>query len=226
MNTFKYIVLGICSLFLLSTCEEPPVVFTSPQPHGGTDNPYISPVYRGSFICQSDSAVVKSTATTIYKEKNYSAVVSEEELKMMKDVRMDADSIYVEGWLEAIPYERVGDSIHASVFLRDTIFHLGENQRVRYFRGHQVISKKLDDLKWEVIVFSLDDELDLRMFRAIMPEELEALKEITPVKDISTQDKEQLLISPTVMEFQQLLDHKLIFEECDYFKRTRPVTTI
>ncbi len=226
MNLLKYLPLGLFMMLLFTACEEPPIVFTSPQPHGGVDNPYISPVYRGSFLCLSDSALVKSNATTIYKEKKYAAIVAEKDISAMEDVTIGIDSIRVVGWPEAVPYERIGDSIHTHVVLRDTIFHLGSDQRVRYYRGHQIISKKLAELKWEVIVFSLDDNLDLRMSKAILPEDLEQLKEITPVKDISTQDQEQFLISPTILEFKALLDQKIIFEECDYFKRKRAVTAI
>ena len=75
---------GILSLVVLvMACEEPPVVFTGPQPQGIRDSKRIARIYQGRFLCQSDSATVVVNATTIYKEKLYEGVSAEEDLKTM-----------------------------------------------------------------------------------------------------------------------------------------------
>ena len=119
-----------------------------------------------------------------------------------------------------LPTRIEDDSIYHSDFIhRDTLIYLGKDHVLKYFRGHMIINRKLADEKWEVMLLSLDEHLNLALSITSLPEEIEQLEEITPVQDLSTDDQVQYRISPTVIEFDELLQTQLIFQECDYFYR-------
>lgn len=68
-------------------------------------------------------------------------------------------------------------------------------------------------------ILSKDEQGNLTLWITKLPEDLEQLKAITPVEDISTSEHTRYLISPNLAEFRKLLESKLIFEACDYFER-------
>jgi hypothetical protein len=53
----------------------------------------------------------------------------------------------------------------------------------------------------------------------VLPEDLNKIKEITPLEDISTSEKKQYRLKPTIIEFSDLLNSRLIFEACGYYER-------
>ena len=215
---YKFLLFGFLGLLIWS-CNEPPIVFTEPQPTALSPSPYISPIYRGTFLCESDSSIVHVQARTIFKEKNYAIATTKTELEKVDGVKLKDGFIEINGWQKVEIKEVRGDSIFSDFLLRDTLFDLSPNQIIKSFRGHHIISKKLRAKDWEVIILSLDYDLNLRLSKTILPEDLEQLESITPVENISTESKTQYRISPTVMEFDEILKQKLIFEECDYFNR-------
>ena len=217
----QFICWGALLILLFATCTEPPVVFTEPQPQGLPPEPYINMMYRGTFFCESDSATVYVKAKTIHKERPFAFAIPKSELDTMKDARLEGEILYIKGFEVPVPVEIVNDTVHADVMIRDTLFEMGSKQVLKSFKGHQILNKELGPRKWEVLILSLDDQLGLRLSAATLPEDLEALEEITPVEDISTEDQIQLRISPSYMEFNEILQKQLIFEECDIFTRMK-----
>lgn len=210
----------------LSSCDEPPVVFVGPQPEGSTSRSSIDMIYRGTFLCESDSALVYVKRNLIYKEKAFTFQMSLEEIEETEGLQWTGNQLIATDWPTPIPAEMKDSFVHSTILLQDTLFQVGPNQVLKSFRGHQVINKRISNNKWEVQILSLDADFNLRLSKAGIPTDLEQLKEITTVKDISTEEKYQLLIAPTQMEFEEILYQKLIFEECDLFTRSTAVFQI
>lgn len=207
-------------------CEEPPVVFKETQPKDLAPKAFFDPIYRGIFQCESDSSFVFVKARTIYKEKAYGFKTSLAEIDSMEEAALINGELWLKDFKGPIPVEIVGDTASGEIIFRDTLFDMSENQILKYFRGHHILNKKLDTDKWEVLILSIDYDLDLRLSEAIMPEDLEALKKTTPVKDISTEEKDQILLSPTTAEFREILKQNLVFQECDIYRRLKFPTEI
>ncbi len=223
----KKIVALVGLLVLLQfSCTEPPVVFMGPQPEGINPGQFIDMIYRGTFLCESDSALVHVKGRMIYKEKAYSFSISPQEIQEADGVDLIGDQMVVPDWPEPIPVTVTDSMVYGNVVLRDTLFDMGPGEILKYHKGHLVLNKKITDEKWEVMILSLDLDLNLRLSVAEMPDDLKQLKKITPVKDISTEDQEQILLSPTYLQFDEILRQRLIFEECDVFQRTAAVLQI
>ena len=204
-------------------CEEPPVVFVSPQPAGQDAENIIDMIYHGTFLCESDSAIVHIRNKIIYKEKAFAFTLTLEEIAEMEEVTLVSDQLVVEDWPDPLPAKVIDDKVYSSIILQDTLFQMGPDQVLKKFRGHQILNKKISNKKWEVLILSLDTDLNLRLSQAELPADFERLVNLTTVKDISTEEQTQLLLSPTILEFEEILRQRLIFQECDVFSRA-PIT--
>ena len=206
-------------------CNEPAVVFEEAQPKGVDKKMSIDPIYWGAFLCESDSAIVHITSKVLYKEKAFAFGLSLAEVDSLPNVELIHDYLWVDDWTEKLPATVVGDSVFSEVTFRDTLFDVNKHV-LKSYRGHQVLNIPLDKNKWEVQLLSLNYDFNVRLQEAKMPEDLESLEDITPMKDISNDKKKQFLIKPTLLEFSEILSQELIFETCDYYTRLRLDSTI
>ena len=216
----KLIILTLFSISFFFSCEEPAVVFGGPQPQDLTPITAIDMIYRGTFICESDSSLVHVHGRTIFKEKAFKFSLTPEEIETTEGLDLLGEQLILADWPEPLPAEITDSLVYSSIVLKDTLFHMGAEQVLKAYKGHMVLNKKLNDEKWEVMILSLDYDMDLRLSKAELPDDFDRLNMLTPVKDISTEDKVQYLIAPTVMEFDEILRRNLIFQECDLFTRT------
>ena len=213
--------LFLLSILLVSViCCESPVIFTDSQPEGVKSRSAFEPEYEGLYFCESDSSQVRVEAGFLLKEKTFSDLLTLDEIDSMPDLIWEGDLLYApvfDQYLEIL--YRGEEEVFVNLTLRDTFFSVGPTQVLKYYKGYQILSRQLPNKNWDVSVLGQDFEGNITFFTTKIPEDLEALETITPVKDISTEDQKQLLLSPTKMEFKKLLKSKLIFEECDHFRR-------
>lgn len=219
-NCIRYFSL-IVLLFLLYGCMEPAIVFKEPQPEGAKLERFISPIYRGTYFCSSDSSIVYVKPKSVHKERAYSFEVPLLELDTIKEAELVGNTLYLEGFEEPIPVDIIQDTVYAEVLLQDTLFEIGPTNILKSFNGHQILNKRMDQDRWEVLILSLDDQLNLWLSAVILPEDIAVLEAITPVEDISREDQAQFRIAPSAMEFEEILKQRLIFVECDMFTRIK-----
>lgn len=215
----KNVILYVIFILIFLRCEAP-IVFTEAQPRDVKESIQFENPYQGTFMCTEDSALVRVEPQVIYKEKPFQFGVSPAELDTLEDVKWLGDKIYIIPLDEYVDVENLGDTlIVGELWLRDTLFAVGQEQVLKYYRGHQILNKKLSGNRWEVTILSLDEEGNLTLSKTVIPEDLGKLEAITPVKNISREDHTQYLLSPTRAEFRKLLEAKLIFEACDTYER-------
>lgn len=216
----KKLAILLLSLIMISwfACA-PPVVFSEPQPQGYEPRNSFPVYYKGMFFCDSDSSTVYVKDKLVYKEKMYSVVLTLAEIDSIDEVELVGSDLVIEPFGASFPATITNDSVFSKVMLSDTLFQIGKDQILTQFRGHQVLNKRLHNGDWEVMILSVDYNLDLVLSTVVYPEDLDRLNEITPVTELSTGDTVQYKISPTVYEFQQILEEQLIFEACDFYKR-------
>ena len=219
-NFAKYCSL-IVMLFVLHGCMEPAIVFKAPQPEGAKVERFISPIYRGTYFCMSDSSIVYVKPKSVHKERAYSFEVPLAELDTIKEAELIGDILHLQGFEEPIPVDIIQDTVYAEVLLQDTLFEVGPTNILKSFNGHQILNKRMDQDKWEVLILSLDDQLNLWLSAVVLPEDIADLEAITPVEDISREDQVQFRIAPSAIEFGEILEQRLIFVECDMFTRIK-----
>ena len=215
----KNLIIIAIVLLTFFSCEEAPIVFVTPQPNCTETNNSIDMMYRGLFLCESDSAIAHIEKDLIYKEKTFAFDLTLDELDEMEGVIWQGDELILEDWPEPLPAEFIDGKLYSYITFRDTFFNLNNGDILKSFEGHQILNKKLNGEKWEVLVLSLDYNFNLELKEARLPEDIKQLQKITFVKDISTENKTQYLLSPSYLEFEEILEQKLIFKSCDVFQR-------
>ena len=218
MQNFSFL-LVIIVLFVVNSCEAP-VVFTDPQPVDLKKRNAFEPQYWGSYYCQSDSSEVNIESDVFYKEKTYSALI------MMEDIENSPDLIWQDGNLYSSFFDQLmeieyqdEEKVFATLTLRDTLFNIDDNQVLKFYRGHQILSRQIDKNKWEVTILSHDVDGNISYSKTKIPGDLEQLKTITPVQILEKSERTQYLLSPSKAAFRKLMKSHLIFEECDFFER-------
>ena len=206
---------------LLNGCTEPAIVFKEPQPEGAKVERFISPIYRGTYFCSSDSSIVYVKSKSVHKERAYSFEVPLAELDTIPEAELIGNILHLQGFEAPIPVDIIRDTVYAEVLLQDTLFEMGPTNILKSFNGHQILNKRMDQDRWEVLILSVDDQLNLWLSAVVMPEDIAALEAITPVEDISRDDQVQFRIAPSAMEFEEILKQRLIFVECDMFTRIK-----
>lgn len=218
INHYNYIVV-VLVIGIFWSCE-PPVVFLEPQPKDVNVLKWIPKHFQGTYWCDNDSVSLYVDKNLIYKSKMFDVTLTQQEINDAEEVRLENGQLFLKGINESFPTIKKNEIIFSTINLKDTIYasQLPENV-VKLFKGHLVLNNKIRDKHWEVKIISLNPEGSLSVFKVNYPENLTELKAITKVKILESRDREQILISPTKAEFDQILDKKLIFTgNCQEFK--------
>ena len=206
-------------LVTLFACESK-LVFTEPQPPETETMERFEEAYWGNYFCDSDSAIITVEPTMIHQWKYLNFRISNQQIAEDENILFIGENLYIDGYDGCFIYRIQNDTVYASLPIRDTLFRLDDpNIRLKSYNGHQVLNFKLKNKKWEAIILSLDKDGALGVQLATLPKEVEALAKITPVTNISTEDKEQYIISPTLLEFDEIIDQELVFETCHYYPK-------
>jgi len=209
------------AVLLLGSCT-PPVVFDQAYPTDQKDQSTIPSQFQGSFMCESDSALVIISDHEITLHKSHYFTTKVKYLEQRKDCKIEDDKIYVTGREECIPIEVVNDSIVRGTYQEtDTLFYMQEGSVARLHNGHLILNQELKPKEWAVSLLTPEYGGDLT-FKAITNKtKLKNVRRITETTDITTnQDKKpRHIVSPTMQDFDKLLSDKEIFIECEYLVR-------
>ncbi|WP_417352182.1 hypothetical protein [Flavobacterium alkalisoli] len=141
----------------------------------------------------------------IYYEYLIKGSINKSELSSLKDsvVYSDGKLILVENGLKTV-YEakQKGDTIYFSTMIRDTVFGISENDKLKHIKGSLVLNKK-DSVYWNVRMLSTQKDTLIWSYFSDK-EDCKMLKPI--VKDITiNKDTTKVFLQPTRREFVKLL---------------------
>jgi len=218
MKHYKFIIVAI-SIGIFWSCE-PPVVFSEPQPKDVDALTLIPKHFQGSYWCDKDSVGLYVDEHLIYKNKLFDVTVSRQEINDSEDITLVNGQLFSKRLNDSFPAFEKNGTIFSTITLKDTLF---SNRRakdvLKYSKGYLVLNNQISTAHWEVKIISLKPEGSLSISKVNYPENLTELKTITTVKIIERRDREQILVSPTKTEFNQILDKNLIFTgNCQEFK--------
>lgn len=200
-------------LFILAGCKESAMhelygvefYFKDAQPVKDSELNSFPLKFRGVYTITDKERDLYITDKYIYYEYPIKGSINKSELSSLKDsvVYSDGKLILVENGLKTV-YEakQKGDTIYFSTMIRDTVFGISENDKLKYIKGSLVLNKK-DSVYWNVRMLSMQkDTLIWSYFSA--NEDCKMLKPI--VKDITiNEDTTKVFLQPTRSEFVKLL---------------------
>ncbi|MFD0797333.1 hypothetical protein ACFQZJ_07670 [Maribacter chungangensis] len=223
----KYVkcLIFVTGVVIFDSCQ-PAVVFNEAQPVNVESLSEIPDAYRGIFWCPADSASLFIDDKAFIKRKELLVKLTKAEVDSSNDLYLSNGRLFITEWEADFPAEEKGDTIVSQLIIRDTIFALGPKQVLKDFKGHLVLSTKLDEGAWAVSVASQTGKGILKIARADLPENLEALDSIVPINSVSKiNDREtQILIRPTKEQFERILQKGVLFQgSCTEFERILPI---
>lgn len=226
MKNINFFVASIL-LISISSCL-PPVIFTEAQPEGYPRSENFSSRYQGTFYCEGDQSIVQIKSKLITKELTYQVGIPIDDIAEMEGVEYKDNKLYIEGMQPAFDaHLENGDTVVSNIILKDTIFNLYNEEHVlSEYLGHQILNNKIQKDVWSVSILSLDYSDGIILSEVFLPEDLKKLKQITPVEELSEDDMMIIRISPTIKEFHEILQEKLIFQACDHFVRIKKPVNI
>lgn len=216
---------GVAVLLILGSCQ-PTVVFGEAQPASVKSLSDIPEAYRGIFWCPVDSASLFIDDRTFIKRKELLLKLTKAEVDSSGDMYLNNGRLFITDWEADFPAEEKGDSIISKLVIRDTVFAIGKRQVLKNFRGHLVLSAKLDEGAWAVSVVSQTGKGLLTIAQAELPENLESLDSIVPIRNMSkiNERETQVLIQPTKEQFEKILEEGVLFKSnCSEFEQIFPM---
>ena len=213
------IYLTTLALLIFTSCESK-LVFSGAQPEGIEVSTRFDEAYYGNYFCESDSSIITIEPKVIHQWKYINFNLTTAEIAEDENILFVGEGLYINGYDGCFIYRIKNDTVYASLPVRDTLFLVDHPTCVlKSYNNHQILNFKVSDEKWETMILSIDKETNITLLSAKLPEDIAALEKITPVTDISLEDKEQYIISPTLMEFDEILTKELVFNSCEYFPR-------
>lgn len=217
----NYILALLTVIMLVSACT-PPVVFDRPYPTTEKDLKAIPKNYLGTFICESDSALLIIDEADITLRRENFFLLPLKDVEERDDCKISGQEMYVSGRSECIPLEFVGDSlVKGTVVEHDTLFNMGKDEVVRMYKGHVVLSKEVKKGEWAISLLTLQENADI-IYRAITDKtKIKNVRRVTTMEDITTEEDKnnRYKIRPTMKQFDRLLSDDRVFIECEYLTR-------
>lgn len=214
----------ILSLIFIAFSCTPPVVFEQAYPSGQQDLTSIPEIFQGSFICESDSAliIIKEHDITMHKTQYFDTPTKY--IEEREDCKVVDDKMYVSGRLECIPVTMVNDTVIRGIVKEtDTLFVIQEGSIARLYKGHLVINQKIKDKEWAISLLTPESGGDIT-FKAINNKtKIKNIAKVTHTKDITTKNDKhpRYVVNPTMTEFDALLADEKIFIECEYLTKVK-----
>lgn len=216
-------ILTFLFVVLIISCT-PPVVFEQAYPAGQDDLTSIPKLYQGSFICESDSALVIISDYDITLHKTHYFDTKIKYVEEREDCNLVDDKMYVSGRLECIPVSIVNDSMLRGTYQEtDTLFKMQKGSIARLYNGQLVINQEIKPQEWAISLLTPENGGDIT-YKAITSEtKIQNVARVTHIQDITTdQDKSpRYKVRPTKKEFDALLADEKIFIECEYLMRVK-----
>lgn len=223
MKHYKFILLAVLIAFFWS-CE-PAVVFSEPQPKDVDALTSIPEHFQGSYWCEMDSVSLVVNKNSIYKNKLVDIELNLSDINDNKEIRFENGQLFINGSKKSFPATEKNGMVFSTLNLKDTLYVTQKSEHVlKLFKGHLVLNNQIKDKHWEVKILTLRPTGSIAISQVDYPENLTELQSITTVKIIESREKEQILVSPTKAEFDQILDKNLIFTgTCQEFRPIAPI---
>ncbi len=198
------------TLFILSlalACN-PGVVFEHANPPSIEASKVIPGQYRGNYICESDSAIVKIDSRRIIQEVLVEFVTTLEKVQETEHCSIVDGGLYLPGRKECIPFEYIGeDTISAILFEQDTLFDLTRDHVAKMYRKQLFLNVPSDSGEWMTWIVRTESDGTLLYSYIDVPDNKELIDELTVNYRESRlkRDKTQYILQPTLMEFEEII---------------------
>jgi hypothetical protein len=166
----------LAALALITSCGQPPVAFTEPQPADAKDLKQFPKRIQGHYVSADDSSSLIIDATSIQRIYDFNYKINPNQLD--SHFVITDDTIINEETAEKIPFVKDGDSLIIHEYGVDTIFMINMDNVLRKSKGYYFLNIRTDEDKWTVRKMELKKG-ELKISQISRQHELDNLMEIS-----------------------------------------------
>ncbi len=221
MRHFLYL-LNILLFLSLTSCVQD-LNFEEPQPSGDKNESKFKNKFQGVYLCLEDSSILTIERVNIVQQWHITANITKTQIDTTDEIELKNGLLYTVNDAEPFHVIFSGDTAELSYDYDKTIFELGDNQLLRYFKGMYFLNFKESENLWSVKTLTFDKEGILSINRIYGGEqEIQRIKEMTTVEEIT--DKQGKVVDykvkPTKKELKEILNSDL-FKEGKNFQKIK-----
>lgn len=203
-------VLTICTLI---SCDSN-VVFDEAMPSHVEALKVIPEEFQGIYLCSSDSSMLYAHENVIFIESYFQFYTTLDQVNETEDCTIIDNSLYLPGRAECAPFTYVSeDTISVKVIFLDTMFGFRKFEQAKFYKGRLFFNLLDNNGNWTSFMVSPIEGGGLSFVMIDLTNDLEGLKELKYKelleKKVGTDKKNQYLIHPTLIEFDNLLEREL-----------------
>jgi hypothetical protein len=219
----KSLIAFLFTAILLACEKRSGVLFLEPQPNTAKDENAFRKNIQGKYLFPKDSSLVIINNNSVVKVITFKGRFAKSDIDSTYHVNVNDDNSILEA-LRKYSMEGyiIGDSIFAKSIIKDTLFYISEDNKLRMFRGYYFLNTKVNENSYSVLRLELFKRRYLK-FSQIMP--LDSLdykyRAITPVQKIMHDSvMVQYNMRPTKKELKKLMKEEAFIEEDEVYIKT------
>ena len=197
----------VLALFLMG-CE-PGLVYENAVPPGLDNLTDIPELYRGSFVCSSDSTHVYVTDKAIIEEYYHQFVTSIDKIDESDNCVIVGRGIHFKDQQVCVPFEYISYRlVTGKIYKVDTLFSISDKQVLRSYKGHLFFNYQMPQGNWVATMLTPTDDAGFHLRLLDMNEDVSKINAVSAQVETRElkDEKIQYIINPTLVEFDQIMD--------------------
>ena len=193
-----------CLTALIISCG-PPVTFKDSQPTKVKGETEFRKKFQGKYLSLIDSSLIYVTSDKIIVELKGNYSIPKEDLDTLESMGLKYNPLYKKKKQEHLNVKN--DTAFLNWANKDTIFKISPDNILKYYNGMEVLNFKAGPNNWVVKKMEINRKGILKISEITGPEEIQELKNITPVEEIKDENNKvmEYSINPSEKEFKKLL---------------------
>jgi hypothetical protein len=215
-------------IFTLLACEKRPVVvFMEPQPNTSKDETSFRKNIQGKYINKKDSSFIHITDKAIVRILTFKYRFSKSDIDSTSQININDDNSIILGLRkDGIEARIIKDSIFGISVVKDTLFNVSGDHRLRTFKGYYFLNTRVRENAYHVLRMDLIKKKYLKFSEIHPSDSLDRFQTITPINKIfgdSVGESGRVVqynMKPTKKELKRLMEEEAFVDEDEVYVKT------
>lgn len=184
------------------------ISFEQPQPVGVKSEQAFKKKFIGKYFGIDDSSYLYIYPTFIVQEWGTLFAYRKSVFDTIQSYSIRNDSIFGSEIEKGVPFKFANDTISFILNYKDTVFFIGGNNILKYFKKQYFLNNKVEDNIWYVRKMYIDNNGYLVIADLSSIDEIDNLKEVTEVNEIRGDSSSKIMrysANPTKKQFKEFV---------------------
>jgi hypothetical protein len=223
----KLLVFFLLTLLFLACEKRPTVVFQEPQPNTSKDEASFRNNVQGKYFNEKDSSFILVTDKSVVRILTLKYKFSKSGIDSSSQININDDNSIISGLRkDGIEARIIQDSIFGISVVKDTLFNISGDHRLRTFKGYYFLNTRIRENAYHVLRMDLIKKKYLKFSEIHPSDSLDRFQTITPINKIfgdSVGESGRVVqynMSPTKKELKRLMKEEAFIEDDEVYVKT------